>query len=371
MGTGNQWSDLPTDLLAMIGERLNTRMDILRFRGVCKSWRSSIPPYPPYPPSPLRLPFPVPPNCPIDEIPHGYITVTEFTIYRLQENPKASIFEASSFSSSSSSRSKNILAKVREEDKNNVCILTPFSEVPIQLWHKKFPRVMNLFDFHVSEIGKIYRTPSYSLHNGSSIRWFHCINKVAVSSSNFVRTGSYAVMAIYNHGRLCFLKSGDEEWTAIDEQNSGYREVISHKGKFYAVTHTGRAIVVDSFSEVSEIACSIFGGGGGRQMHLVESLDDLLLVDRCPYFGPALVKFRVHKLDEEEHKWVEMTSLGERVLFVDQDGSFSVSSRDLTGCEGNCIYYVDRYLNKYTSVFSLEDGRVRPASSFWLNPFLI
>ncbi|KAK8567931.1 hypothetical protein V6N12_006499 [Hibiscus sabdariffa] len=38
------WSQLPPELLLLIGKRLEARFDVLRFQSVCSSWRSSVPP---------------------------------------------------------------------------------------------------------------------------------------------------------------------------------------------------------------------------------------------------------------------------------------------------------------------------------------
>ncbi|KAH8510457.1 hypothetical protein H0E87_008135 [Populus deltoides] len=42
-----EWTHLPKDLMELISKRLDTSTDLLRFRSVCNSWRSSIPPEPP------------------------------------------------------------------------------------------------------------------------------------------------------------------------------------------------------------------------------------------------------------------------------------------------------------------------------------
>ncbi|CAN1122216.1 F-box protein At2g17690 [Linum perenne] len=59
---GSRWKDLPDDLLAAIGHRLDSRIDVFRFRSVCNSWRSSVP-FPnsdeQVPPVTVRLPYPV------------------------------------------------------------------------------------------------------------------------------------------------------------------------------------------------------------------------------------------------------------------------------------------------------------------------
>ncbi|KAK9284783.1 hypothetical protein L1049_023960 [Liquidambar formosana] len=369
MDCGNQWFDLfPKDLLVIIFQRFD-RIDVLRLRGVCKSWRSFTLDFLKNEDlllSPLKLPVLVPPNLKKAEplrspprirlfTPYGpssrrYITVTESTVYRLEpsqdlENPNASMVVGEG----SSSSSKGILVEVKAEGPNVVRLLPPFSKLRNH-WYRKFLKNLNLLELRFSEICKIYESERFFFS--------HIIpKKLAVLSWNPPRatTDGYVVMAIFDPRRLYFLKSGDEEWIAIDEQNSDYKDLISYKGKFYAVTSNGSAIVIDSFSQVSEIAYSIRDAGDGgdsdHRMQLVESLSDLLLVD-----GHTLwTNFEVYKLDEEERRWVRMRSLGDRVLLVDRNRSFSVSSRDFAGCEGNCFCYLGYSRCAYASVFYLED----------------
>ncbi|KAJ4835841.1 hypothetical protein Tsubulata_035335 [Turnera subulata] len=66
------WSDLPPELLSEIARFLRTsRLAILRFRGVCRSWRSSTPP-----------PKINPPSLPLFQ--HCRHTVVESTVYSIQ-----------------------------------------------------------------------------------------------------------------------------------------------------------------------------------------------------------------------------------------------------------------------------------------------
>ncbi|KAK9287219.1 hypothetical protein L1049_015632 [Liquidambar formosana] len=352
MDGGNQWSHLlPKDLLILIVKRLKNRIYVLRLLAVCKSWRSSLLSFLQeeglqY--SPLKLPLLIPPDYPINEISGGgYITVSESTIYCLepsQQNPNASIL------GKASSSSKAILVEVEEggPDKlRRLCHLSALQERR----HKKFAKELNLLDLQISEISKVYQTKSVDslFNNDGSILQLPRVKKVVVLSPNPMRAiaDSYVVMAIFDPGRLCFLKSGEEEWTTIFEPRSGYTDVITCKGKFYAITDSGVAVVIDSLLKVTKIASPIHGGGG-HQKHLVDSYGDILLVDR--YLG------RVYKLDEARRDWVEMTSLGDRVLFVDVHCTFSVSARVFTACKGNCIYYGSMCSWRYREVFNLEEG---------------
>ncbi|KAK2440291.1 F-box protein SKIP23 [Trifolium repens] len=50
------WSQLPTELLQLISEKLKSEFYLLRFRSVCSTWRSSIPNNRPNHHLPFKLP---------------------------------------------------------------------------------------------------------------------------------------------------------------------------------------------------------------------------------------------------------------------------------------------------------------------------
>jgi hypothetical protein len=82
--------------------------------------------------------------------------------------------------------------------------------------------------------------------------------------------------------------------------------------------------------------------GGGNMKFLVESEGDLLLVDayecRCVNIN-NLVRINLFKLYEKEKKWVKLTSLGDRVLFLGTTCTFSASTSDLCVTKGNCVIF--------------------------------
>ncbi|KAK9283624.1 hypothetical protein L1049_011874 [Liquidambar formosana] len=227
---------------------------------VCTSWRRSfIPPFGNISsPSFLKFSFPVPPTRqPFLRFCTGF-TVSESTVYRLEpsleiENP-----------SSSSSSSKGWLVRLKEEEEpNKMRMLSPLADVPIESLPTSFPKILNLLDFRISEIHKSYRPQCLFLFQMAIFPPY--VSKLAVLPSNAVPTptDNYVFMMIYDRGRLRFMKSGDEEWTAIEEDCSNYSDVISYKGQFYAVNKTGRAVVVDRFLKVTEIASPLCDGGEG------------------------------------------------------------------------------------------------------------
>ncbi|PQP92968.1 F-box protein SKIP23 [Prunus yedoensis var. nudiflora] len=164
-------------------------------------------------------------------------------------------------------------------------------------------------------------------------------------------------------------------------------------GQFYAVDGTGRTVIVGLHSNLIVVANPVFGGD---KKFLVESSGELLVVDM--YLSMAAetdldvddeiiqlqfngcltertVRFKVFRLDREGKRLVEMKSLGDRVLFLGDDCTFSASASELSGCKGNCIFFTDNFF--YTSgedegvfkgrdigVFDLDDGSIAPLSDY-------
>ena len=137
------WSALPMELLPLIGKTVQARIDVVRLRSVCASWRSSIPPLRGIS-SPLLLPFPFPINSA-----GGQTFLSQSTIYRLEppdDNPNLSTCS-----------SKSWLVKVEEFEPGRVRLLNPLSSLHISFLPDSFPKVINLLDFRVVEVGKEYK----------------------------------------------------------------------------------------------------------------------------------------------------------------------------------------------------------------------
>ncbi|KAL3499367.1 hypothetical protein ACH5RR_038460 [Cinchona calisaya] len=114
-----------------------------------------------------------------------------------------------------------------------------------------------------------------------------------------------------------------------------------------------------------------------RESYVVESSGELLIVSRDgagissdgETYGAT--NFRVIQLDIMKSRWNELSSLGERAIFVGFNGAFSVDSTSFPGIiRPNCIYFTDdsdeafRYTNsqlgggKDMGVYNLEDGKI-------------
>ncbi|XP_042493888.1 F-box protein SKIP23 isoform X2 [Macadamia integrifolia] len=393
------WSQLPRDVVEVIARRLTTYFDALRFRAVCSSWRSAVSQ------SPHRLPchFPIVPNEGFVETTCGFY-LSKRTIYRLGL-PEDRI----STCIGSSEASDGWLIKVEEDVPDMMHLLNPLTETQIKPLPSMFPKVLDLSDLRISELGQDYvlqyinyRPFVNSFVDAGSLY----MEKVAFFSSNSSLSASspaddndkFALLTIHVSGKLAMFKSGDEKWTIIEDQRSPYDDVICFKGKFYAVDSMGRIVIVEPSATVTLIASHESHVFGGDKKYLVESEGDLLLVDLYlsmdtgddspfenmdidddfyerieSYIVEKTVRFKVYKLYEGRQNWVELQSLGDRLLFLGDNCSFSASACDFPGCKGNRIYFTDAfncsngeddYGFKDVGVFNLDDGCIGPLASY-------
>ncbi|KAH7519863.1 hypothetical protein FEM48_Zijuj08G0082300 [Ziziphus jujuba var. spinosa] len=337
------WCDLPKELLETIAHSLLTRVDVCRVRAVCKSWRSSIPPF--QKPISLPLEFAVPYPNPSHRSHPNMLLLTESTIYLLSPNSQAS----TSISTRSKTASWGWLVKVQEQE---ACRFRVINSISCQPSHRfpTFPKSINLLDLRVSELAKAYsvRFPN----NGFT-------QKVVFSSSSPDDCPCPSLMRI-NAGFLFYLKIVDgSDWTLIDDTVSqlDYEDVTLYKNRFCAVDKYGRVVVIDSSSlKVTEIASPFKGeNDGNSKILLVESSGELLLVERLR----EKPHFKVFKLNAKEREWVEVKSLDDKVMFLGGDCSFCVAAKDFgNGCKGDCILFTD-YCSTF-SVFNLEDSSLKP-----------
>ncbi|XP_020224314.1 F-box protein SKIP23 [Cajanus cajan] len=149
------------------------------------------------------------------------------------------------------------------------------------------------------------------------------------------------------------------------------------RGTLHAVDNTGRTVTVAlPDASLALAAAPVFGGD---KKFLVESDGALLLVDLFlsndrefedfddfdAFEWERTVRFDVFSLDREGKRWVEVRSLGDRVLFLGDDCAFSASAKDLGVRRGNCVVFRDDGLGgtrvqNGMGVFYLDDGKISP-----------
>ncbi|CAK8561895.1 unnamed protein product [Lathyrus sativus] len=353
------WSQLPIVLWPKIGKYLDNHIDVLRFRSVCESFRSSIPPSLPNSPYfPLQVPHPIH----ISQNTH----LNQSTIYLIEPT------DATSTSNSSSSSSKGWLIKVQESKNLPLSLLSPISDRKLsypQSNNNTAFKLWNLLDCRVIELCKSYTIPKTPLIASSVYK------VVFFPNSPWTNVEDCVSCCIFQEGELGLMKHGDEKWKLVGDKNFHYDDVIVFKGQFYVTDKWGTISWIDVCSlkliEFSPPLC-----GFGNKKHLVESCGSLYVVDR--YYessesmrrnnvgrrrnrGAVVECFKVYKLDEEWGKWVDVESLRDRAFILSNSCNFSVSVEDLIGYQGNCIYFRDTF---DVRMYNLDDHRITSVDFF-------
>ncbi|CAJ1942269.1 unnamed protein product [Sphenostylis stenocarpa] len=342
------WSELPIELWPKIGKSLDNHADVVRFRSVCESWRSSIPPSLPNSPSfPMQIPQPI--NQSIDTV------LNQATVFIIEPSLGASNLEPLAPSS------KGWLIKVEESKNHAFALLSPISDRKILYPHATSSSMSwNLLNYRVIELCK-----SYTIHSRLSAT----VSKVAFfPNSPWIGVEDSVACCIFLEGKLGFMRHGDEKWTLVDDRNFFYDDVIVFKSQFYVTDKWGTISWVDTSSlklvQFSPPLC-----GFGNKKHLVESCGSLYVVDRFYESEPprrrnyvgradrdaAVEFFKVYKLDEEWGTWVDVKNLGGRAFVLGNSCSFSISAKEITGYQENCIYFTDIF---DVRMYNLEDRSI-------------
>lgn len=350
------WSQLPVELWPKIGKYLDNHIDVLRFRSVCESFRSSIPPSHPNSPSfPLQIPHPVYNSL------NNY--VNQSTVYIIEPTDASSNSNLEPLAPSSS---KGWLIKVEETKNQPVSLLSPISDRKLSYPlsnNNTSPMLWNLLDYRVIELCKSYKIEKTTPFSSSAIKVAFYPNSPWTSVEDCV------ACCIFQEGKLGLMKHGDEKWTLVDDKNFYYDDIIVFKGQFYVTDKWGTI----SWIDVSTLRLIQFSPplcGFGNKKHLMESCGSLYVVDRyyeiSDDMGRNYVRrrydrdtdvecFKVYKLDEEWGKWVDVKNLRDRAFILSKSCNFSVSTKDLIGYQGNCIYFRDTYDAR---MYNLDDHRI-------------
>ncbi|OMP04277.1 hypothetical protein COLO4_09785 [Corchorus olitorius] len=345
------WAGLPKELLSCIAKRLDTRLDVLHFRAVCNSWRSSVP----VPPRSRLLPREV-----------------KFLINR-PTNPLASFFVAQKtvycieLTSESCSTRKCWFMKVEETKQDNKFrVLNPFSKYPIKnLPAASLPNELCHLNFRFVEMVRAFSIRRMeddgSVDYNEDNPW---IRKIKLASDF---DSSYEIIAI-KRGDLCHMRVNDDiHWHLLDP-NVQYRDITNFEGKFFTADIYGVVLGLDENSfDLVEINPPLEKKVWEGERYFLESHGHLYMVVREFYCCPNEVQYdkridgfvkatgvkdfqvpvrfivykRIRNYHQSRHCWVEVNSLGDRVFFVSNDCSFSFSTRGCEGCPKNCIVYVD------------------------------
>jgi hypothetical protein len=359
------WSELPKDLLYLISQRIDNENDLIRFRSICSTWRSSsIPNH-----HTNILPFIF--NFPLLRYVRAYIHDSD------RDNEEASNTNNILFCSLSK---RNIfLIKSPPQQQQTLVHLPWLIRVTHNSYGKSklhtsllnFPFSLDLNKFSVHHLGTDFIIDKSLPYGCMSPQKVVAVTRVIL-----------AVLLGY-HRQLVLFRCGDESWTDIPDMSSSIGDICVFKGQIYAVEeNSGKTVTIGPEDLSVQLVASY--KQGSPLLFLVESEGELLLVDvdesllfesddiEDVFWSYSTIledglTINVFRLDEKERKWAKLTSLGDRILFLGNGCSFSAS--DLSVAKGNCVIFMDNVFKKFKNivdsyngmcVFDLEQGQCLP-----------
>ncbi|ESQ46479.1 hypothetical protein EUTSA_v10000460mg, partial [Eutrema salsugineum] len=324
------WSLLPEELLHIISEILEDCFDVIHARSVCRPWRSNFP----FPSWLLRTRYSLPSFAKLPRKSKGLCTLEKFPmfLFRVRAPAAASTYEY-------------YLGGINQDkSENNMELPSP----PIQCTVKvkigdSDPTLMNILDCQILPLGYQYRMVGWDPE--SLTRKFRCV----------------AFLPLNREG-------GGEEFVRIS--TAVCSDIVTFRGRFYVDFLNGDTFVFDPYcleatplmpSEIPNCGSSNFlVPCGNDELFLVQKIIPRLMRNTDVLYFSRLT-LTVSRLDEEACEWVEVSDLGNRVLFIGQLGNVSCSGNELPdgcGLSGNSVLTTYGPGNvTYSYRYGVETGR--------------
>ncbi|EOA27355.1 hypothetical protein CARUB_v10023469mg [Capsella rubella] len=314
------WSQLPEELLDLIFKNLDKNcFDVVHARSVCTLWRSLIP----FPSCLLRPSYTFPAFPRESEDFYTFKKVPLF-LFRVKTPLAADVALPPEYFLGPISRD--------ESDDHIKVIPSPLQcSVKVKIPGSD-PTLINMNDCQIIPLGHQYRMIGKD---------YNLVGFLPLDKERGGGGGEFVVLRSFIKDFM-ILTSVEMRWKQLlNIPNGRCTDIVTFKGRFYATFSSRKIVAIDPYSlEVTLLLPSPQGPS-----HLVPSgNDELFLVESTcdrPYCLSRLT-YRVSRLDEEAGKWVEVSDLGDRVLFIGQQGNFSCSAKEIPhgcGLSGNSILY--------------------------------
>ena len=391
-----RWFELPADLIQIIEDCLLLYVDKVRIRAICMGWNSHLPKIP----NQTEMQFPLLLQA-LDnnkDASHALFNPIKKKLYLLNlPEAQGKLFKRSSHGWVVT------IGEKHSSKPTEMCLINPLTRVQIKLPSRnKFTDVrkyradkvdQEYCVFIYGEGGELFNFYSHDIIN------FVYTDKVVLSSAP--SSDNCLLVAIYGPSRrLACCKLKDKRWRPLLKNNSegipGTQivDIIFHNGKLHALNQTGQVLVFENIGlglspKVTEIARMLPFRQEALWKYLVVSSDGgLIMVARYFHFIetnsmdtiPRTYWFKAFKLDSTNLSWVEVKNIGDDILFVGLNSSFSISSRHFPEYKRNHVYFTDSSLSfdtfvynnreesSDTGVFNLEDGTLQSLPGFENHP---
>ncbi|KAJ0251065.1 F-box protein [Hirschfeldia incana] len=343
-----KWSALPEELVDEIASRLFSKVELIRTRSLCKTWRSA---------SSIHKRFPKR---------HNRNRVRALCPYNSSTKPcvlsPAAFFRVFL----SSCRNKGWLIKTQDADtETSKKLLHPLSRVPMDSSHQ----TLDLLKYTVSEIHQSYDV--YKYYDYSDQLTPNVFARVVLTDNLVFGVNSKKEIWWCNNEESN-NNNNNNVWTRVSDEDAEYfSDIIVHKGQVYVMDVNG-AIWWFSLSELKiyqygpSTPVDYYEYDDCKDKRLVEFCGELCIIHRyCKKFRvhedddvEKTTGLKVYKMDMELVEWVEVKSLGGNAFVMETNSCFSVLARDYYGCLENAIYFTEEKDVKNVNVFKLGDGSV-------------
>ncbi|XP_018482033.2 F-box/kelch-repeat protein At1g64840-like [Raphanus sativus] len=344
------WTQLPEELLHIITEKLDNCFNVIHARSVCTSWRSTFP----FPHSLLRPSYSLPAFGDFPYVSKGSCTLEKVPLFLFRVQTPAA------------SPSEYFLGGVGRDESVDYMEL----QYPIQFSVKipgYEPNVLNIRNSQVFPLGHQYRIMGWDPES-----WSTKYGGVAFLPLN--KEGGEFVLLLNYSMDLLVLRSSEMRWMQLKETSRAQCcHIVAFRGRFYATFVSGDLFIYDPYT----LKRTPFAPSPPLRSskYLVQAGDDeLLLVEKFnPFPDAEILDFnrftcRVSRLDNEADKWVEITDLGDRVLFIRDSGNVCCSAKNLPdgcGVSGNSIVFTNTGYMTYAYKYGVHTGREDDELNIW------
>ncbi|XP_017696806.2 F-box protein SKIP23-like [Phoenix dactylifera] len=324
-----QWTMVPADVLQTIADFLARDIrDFIRFRAVCESWRSAT--------TELRSMPSLPPQLPWLMLSFDEAFTNTRSFYRLSDRTILNFHlpEVGGKRIVGSAVGWLVLVSAASA----ICLFDPLTRAQVHL--PPLTTLPQVLEFREQEVGA-----EYVIEEAQE-------DQQEEEDEEEEAGGAYLLGSDHVKDLLVFARPGDGKWTMSDRRFI-CTDILWHQGQLYAVDNGGVVAVCELSPTFKLTPITAEVPIDFLWCFLVELCGDLLVVFRYPEHGwdpfPWTAYptrgFEVFKLDRssKEARLVEVKSLGDHMLFLGTNNSFSLSTKDFPGWKGNCIYFTASY----------------------------
>ncbi|XP_021733494.1 F-box protein At2g26160-like [Chenopodium quinoa] len=343
------WANLPPELLSKISSHLKSRYDHLKFRAVCKQWRSSTP----FSGHLLdsKLPLQIPSHSAIFKQSNSPILLVRTATVLLQPLDHTS------------SMANPWLISVEELNPGKLRPRFPLTKTTINDLPSSFPEKLDLLNCRVSVLGQglklCFDKWDEKVFDFYGFRGY-AIKVVLLSDCDAKNVINHVdvVFALTNFGNLILFELESGELRSISyglSDKFNFSDIVSLKGQVCAIDGGGIAYLIDGCGSSVKMVTSctfsmVFNSFSTKLKLLVESFGDLYMIH-----GSCDEYFEVYKLDFELRVWDKVDSLGDQILLVTFDNCYFVDAERLPGFRGNCIVFPKDRFHAYNTEWYYPD----------------